>query len=45
MSQDIKNLLLPGTLLSTGAIVMDKEVKKTYINLICTEINMYFILL
>lgn len=41
VSQDIRK---PGTLLSTGAIVVDKEVKKTSIKLTRIETSAYFIL-
>ena len=40
-SQDIRK---PGTLLSTGTIVVDKEVKKTSIKLTRIETSAYFIL-
>ena len=42
----IKNLLLPGTLLSTRATVVVKEVEKTNIinKLICIQLNTIFIL-
>lgn len=43
-SQGKNKLLLPGTLLSTGATVLVKEAEKTNIKLICIQINTNFIL-